>query len=100
MGWSSAGVVTDPSDDDILADTGALGVGVTQFGVIVDMVGGSTIVIEHRNTGNTANLHSQRVPVSYEKLYFTMPFAPGVNERVRLRVETGFTGTVQASLFT
>jgi hypothetical protein len=100
MAWSTEGVITDPADDAILADSGALGVGVSQFGIIADIGGPSVLVIEHRNTANTANLSSQRLPMAYATVHFMMPFAPSLNERVRLRLETGFAGTAQGSIFT
>ncbi len=102
MAWASEGILTNPALDAILADSGALPACTT--GVTV-LLGGSVACIctlEHRNAANTANIASQVIAITANQL---LPMdLPGVvfaaNERIRIRLNVGVTGSLQASLLT
>lgn len=101
MAWDSNGFITDPSDNQIIADTGALG-GLTTatFTMLISSDVACEIALEHRNATNTANIHSHRInhndPSRTVDLQF--PVTLGVNERLRLRLITGFEGALQGSI--
>lgn len=100
MAWNTSGLVNNPSTDDILADTGQLGLGIFGFTIVVYSTVGCLIDIEHRNTTNTTTLHSQRV---YIPAYTPMPILSvgislSLNERLRVRLLEGVTGDVQVSV--
>jgi len=102
MAWATAGIQTNPATDAILADSGALPGGV---GAVTVVIGGSVafiVTVEHRDAANTANVKTQVLAAGAND-----PFSvelPGINfaasERIRVRLNAGVTGSVQASLFT
>jgi len=102
MAWATAGVQTNPATDAILADSGALATGVTEATVILGASVACICTIEQRNAANSANVNTQVIAVAANAVeQITLP---GVNlaasERIRLRLNVGVTGSVQASVFT
>ena len=101
MGWYSAGPIVDPSNDEILADTGALGLGLLTCTVMVYTTYTCIVYVERRNALNTSTVNSQPVQInSGSDVIKPLPIAVNLGERVRLRLETGFTGSLQASILT
>lgn len=102
MAWHTNDVITNPGTDEILADTGALAVGSQGVSILVDSDSGCAFWFEQRNSANTATVHKQRFSVSQSGpvYYGNVPITLGVNERLRLRLEEGFIGSIQGSLFT
>jgi hypothetical protein len=101
MAWFSAGVLTNPILDTIMADT----VGVNGSGSLRVILGGSVPVIatiEQRNAANTANINSQVIAVAAnEVLSLDLPGIPfATSERLRVRLNVGITGSCQASILT
>jgi hypothetical protein len=101
MAWFTAGIQTNPATDAILADTGAL---VGNSGDVTVIVGGSVAAIytiEHRNSANTANIASQVVATGINVAQeFTLPgITTASGERIRVRLNVGVTGSLQASVF-
>jgi hypothetical protein len=101
MTWTTGGILTNPATDAIVADTGAYVGGQTQITAVIASTVASILIVEHRNAANTANINSQAVIVSANETYVLQ--IPGVslapNERFRVRLFAGITGSLQASLF-
>jgi hypothetical protein len=104
MAWYTEGVVSSPSANDLLADTGQLSVGgrTIQSMVLAANVS-ATIRLEHRNAANDTTLNSQTF---YLSALAPVTFQPNVgvtvsaNDRFRIVVVSGLiVGNVQASLF-
>jgi hypothetical protein len=105
MAWSTAGIITNPTTGQIVADTGALPA--TPF--IPTLMCWSTvsvnITLHHRNSTNTADLHIQQMSLTTEGTPFVIFGLPtsitlGANERLTLTVDSGFTGQIQCSIIT
>ena len=102
MAWFTAGVQTNPATDAILADTGALAGGQSGAAVVIGANVAMVVTVEHRNAANSANINTQVLACGANAPYDVD--LPGVtfaaSERIRIRLNTGVTGSVQASLFT
>lgn len=101
MAWDTNGLITDPSDNAILADTGAVGSMMTKdYCVLTSADAACELVLEHRNVMNTSNLHSHRINHNdpSRTVDLQIPITLGVGERLRVRLVTGFTGDIQGSL--
>lgn len=99
MSWNTNDVLTNPGDDAILADTGALGVGSKDVTVLIDAPDGGVAYLEERNALNTATIHSQRFVLYNALTFLQLAITLGINERLRLRLESAITGTIQGSIF-
>lgn len=98
MAWHTAGPLEDPSAGDVLADTGALGVGVSGFTILIDTTAGGYVDLVHRNALNTQDLHLQKLYISPgTPLPLGATLTLALNERLLLRVRDGLTGTIQGS---
>src|SRR5258706_15132329 len=97
MAWYSEGTLTDPGDATVLADTGVL-TAVIQFGVIIQVDAGSVIELVVRNSLNTNDVHVQPFNPS-GTFQGTFPLTL-VAQRLQLRLKTGITGTITATIFT
>lgn len=97
--WVSGGMKTDPVADDILADSGALAVGVTAA-ILVSSTVGLTVELVRRNAANNADVHVHPILVSAYVPFIAsgIPIGLSINERVLLRVKDGATGDVQGSI--
>lgn len=104
MSWYTEGKKTFPVTGDLLADTGAVGIGsLTQFTFVIAMNLSATVVIHHRNALNNADLHSQYIWVSGSVLQtFQMPVILGTSERLTVTMGSDtYEGTeVQVSILT
>src|SRR5262245_33509277 len=101
MPWATAGVQSNPATDAILADSGNKGYGPFEASVIFGGNVAAVAVIEHRDTTNTSNINSQVIACAANQC--VQVWLPGVtlaNERIRVRLNAGVTGAVQASVFT
>jgi hypothetical protein len=103
MAWSTAGILTNPAIDTILADTGAVATtsGPVDIHVIVGGSVASIITIEHRNSTNTANISSQVVAfgANVAEEFDLKNIILAASERVRLRLNAAVTGSIQGSIF-
>ena len=97
----TAGALTNPAANTILADTGPMGLGSTAPAFVICSTVASVVVLEYRDAANVANLYSQvfTVPVS-SCFYYLYPtsWSNDVDERVRLRLNSVIVGSIQASL--
>jgi hypothetical protein len=105
MAWSTAGLITNPTNGQIVADTGALPAipFVPTFWCYSTVA--CQLTLHHRNATNSADLHTQQVALSTENSNFQTFGIPtqitlGVNERITLTVDIGFVGQIQCSIFT
>jgi hypothetical protein len=97
----TAGALTNPAINTILADTGPLLLGSTQPAFVVCSTVASVVVLEYRDATNTINLYSQvfAVPISSCFQYFyPLSWAVAPDERIRLRLNSAIVGSIQASL--
>lgn len=98
MSWATNGPITDPAEGEILADTGALTLGITAT-LICTTTSACTFELVRRNAANTADVKTLTIPVLLSPIFFTsVPLGVSVNERFQIRCVTSVTGTVQASL--
>lgn len=90
-GWSSVGMVTNPNDGDVIADTGALLAVSADFTVVVfTSSNDATFEIVVRNSANSADVAKQLVRVSYYSTggmaSYRIPVALLLNQRLIVRV--------------
>lgn len=105
MAWSTAGIITNPTTGQILADTGALPAVVFVPTFLCWSLIACNITLHHRNATNTVDLHTQQMALSTEGSPFAVIGLPtavtlGLNERLTLTVDIGFTGQIQCSIIT
>jgi len=102
MAWATGGILTNPATDAILADSGPLVEGQTGVTIIFGGSVAAIATIEHRNALNTANIASQVIAISVNdaKEYELPGISVAANERIRLRLNVGVVGSLQASVFT
>jgi hypothetical protein len=97
----TAGPLTNPAINTILADTGPMIAGSTAPAFVVCSTVASVVVLEYRDAANAANLYSQvfTVPLNscFHYLYPTS-WTTVDDERVRLRLNSAIVGSIQASL--
>jgi hypothetical protein len=102
--WYSGGVKVNPAANDILADSGAIAADQSvTFKIIVACTVAAAPVLEHRNAANDTNLHSHIFPMPANGILdvnFQYPVPLATNERIRVRINAGITGQIQASLLT
>jgi len=100
--WFTNGIQTNPTANQIVADTGAVGDGAGHdFDVYVSSTVAVAIVVEWRNAANDANVLAYIIPVPANGFaYWTSRGALAFqgNERVRLRMNSGVTGSVQGAI--
>jgi hypothetical protein len=102
MTWFSAGIVTNPATDAILADSGALAgdAGPQDVSILVGGTVLAVLTIEHRNAANGANLFSQVITSpANDARQFWVTTRFNSSERVRVRLNVGVTGSLQSSIF-
>lgn len=100
MAWDTAGIVTDPAAAAILADTGALSLGLFDFTIIVYVNTAGRIELVHRNALNNADVKKQIIYSlgTSEPIIFHFSQALALSERIVVRCRDGFTGDAQASI--
>lgn len=100
--WYTNNIVTNPAANQIIADTGAIGDGWGHdFDVCVSSTAIAAIVIEWRDATNTANVFAHIIPIPANgSVCFTSrgSLTFQVGERVRLRMNSAITGSVQGSI--
>lgn len=100
--WVSAGEIEDPADGEILADTGALSLGLANAAVIITSNTGLVVELVRRNATNDADVQKQALQISsYIPFVISgLPIGLSMNQRVLLRVKgPGTVGIVQGSIF-
>lgn len=98
--WATAGEKTDPTDGDILADTGPLTLGITG-GIIITSTTPITVELVKRNAANDADVAKHPLPVGAYVLFLNnLPLGISMNQRYLLRLVGTVTGEnkVQASI--
>lgn len=98
--WVSEGEKTNPPAGQILADTGALSLGITA-GLIITSTTPITVELVKRNALNTADVRTHPLPVSAYVLFMqSVPMPLSVGERYQLRLVGAVEGdnVVQASI--
>ena len=97
--WVNGGVVTNPTSNAVLVDTGALGGGSSTYTFIIasTVVARTEIVV--RNAANTADVTKQTVPSSANSaISLTIPIDVPPGGRVIVRLVTGVTGVMDVSI--
>jgi len=100
MAWASEGPLTDPSNGDLLADTGplpALGAG---FSILADSNAACYVNLVLRNSLNTTDLFTQKLYVhpSTPNPLASISMTPGLNQRLLVRAAEAVVGTIQVSI--
>lgn len=100
MAWATANTITDPTAGTILADTGALSIGLLSFTILLASSGPSaTLELQLRNAANSANVATQTInSTGYGSDAIPVPIVIGLNQRLRLVVVNNYTGDVDASI--
>ena len=100
MAWATEGVKVDPVTDDLLADTGQLSIGIASFTILMHNANGGSVVIQHRNAMNNADLHSQKayLPSGFLHTVIGPVAVVATGERLRVLAATDFSGEVQVSI--
>lgn len=101
MAWFTAGPQTNPADQAILADTGAITIGNNTIAtVVVTANAQASVVVERRDATNATTLTSQfiRCPANDTKVVSLGTVALAINERLRVLNSGALAGIVQASL--
>jgi len=103
--WFTAGVLTNPVTDTILADTGVIAGALPNSycvnTIVISSNVAAVIFLEQRNAANSANINSQAIliqasdTITYPRFCVVLT---EVNQRIRLRLNAGVTGTMQASI--
>jgi hypothetical protein len=97
----TAGVLTNPAANAILADSGEINDGQHEMQLILSSNVAAVIFFEHRNTANTGNVFTQAFLIGANQS-FTVKIDKFVTlnagERFRLRLNSGVTGTLQGSI--
>lgn len=98
MGWVTNGIVTNAAANDILADTGSMLAGITNFILIIWTNVGGALDIVQRNATDTGDIHTQRIAA--DSLFHAegIPINLALNQRLQIRVVDGYTGDFQASI--
>jgi hypothetical protein len=99
--WVSAGILTNPATNAIMADTSALpDGGQTAVTVFCGSSVAAIFVVERRDEFNTSNISSQVISViASGTIEVTFPgITYASNERFRVRLIAGITGQAQCSI--
>lgn len=101
--WTTNGVITNPTTNAILADSGPLTGTPHIINAYVASTVAAVVFVEWMDATNTTALKSQALFVGANS---NTPFTPTVqmnefnaNERIRVRLNAGVTGQMQASIF-
>jgi len=101
MAWDSAGLLSSPVSDTVLADTGALTAGALTVTLIIYAPGGGGVELQQRNPTNTTTVMAQKLNI-YGGIPITGSIGPilfSLNERLRIVADGDLTGDVQVSVF-
>jgi len=101
--WATEGIITDPGNNELLADTGALTVGTFSFTILAWSDVGGSLTLRLRNALNNGDVKTQKITLSTSNNVFSeivsVPIVVlAVNQRVTLTLDSGFTGTIQCSI--
>jgi hypothetical protein len=99
MTWATAGLLTDPNTNTILADTGAIAAGSYQLTLLLFTTVACGVTFHYRDAANTSDIKTQQITISTETNGFQVipintPISIGANERFTLTLDQGFTGGV------
>jgi hypothetical protein len=100
MAWFTAGILTNPAIDTILADTGAVPAAISGVTIILGGNIACVATIEHRNAANNANNASQVIATTagIATPFYLQGIDVQPGERVRIRLNAAVTGSIQASV--
>jgi hypothetical protein len=100
--WVTNGVMTNPAANAILAESVIPADATKKFSVVVSTNVAAIVFVEWRDSTNTANLRSQAILLpANQTVQVWADFVPNfaADERIRIRLNTGVTGTMHGSLF-
>jgi len=98
MAWATEGPKSLPAASALLADTGAFGLGLFDFTVIIAATHSAALEFAQRNALNTADSHVQDIYVDVGTQAFRAGITLAVNERLVVRCKTAVDGDIQASI--
>lgn len=96
----SAGEQTNPSDADVIADTGALAAGIYEVRVTVGASAAADVALERRNAANSGNVGDVpviKVPAG-QTCQYVFTYKLELSERLRVIMDDALTGTIAATL--
>jgi hypothetical protein len=100
--WESGALATNPSQDDVLVDTGQLVAGDYFISFEMHSTAATKLIIAHRNAANDADLDDYEVPCPADTsipVVVPVKLAAATNERFIVRCKANITGDAQASIF-
>jgi hypothetical protein len=100
LGPFSEGELTNPSDNDVAADTGALPNGSYEMLITVGASAAADVMVQRRNAANDDNVGATvvlKAPAGQSGQY-RMLFALKVDERVRVIMDDALTGTISVAI--
>lgn len=100
MGWASNGTINNPVPGQIMADSGAIVLGlVTRFNVSLWGAMGGDFELALRNAANSADVSSQMLRLQKGQ-YFNeeFPLTLAINQRIVVRAYDSMTGDFQAAI--
>lgn len=99
--WVDGSIFTNPTDQTLLVDTGALPAGDYLVAVNGAASADEVFDVQHRNAANSANVNVQRRRPKAGDIdwVFSNKFTVAANERIRVLQSGGLTGEVQLSIF-
>lgn len=105
MAWGTAGKLTDPGANAVLADTGPLAAVAFVPTLICWANVACLITLRHRNAANNADVHAQQLSLTTEgdnSRIFGLPSSVtlGLNERLILTLDIAIVGQIQCSIIT
>jgi hypothetical protein len=102
--WNSAGILTNPAANTIMADSGPQNEGLRAWSVVCSATGSAQLIVEHRNATDTANVpnHTQGLLIAANG-YAPLNPAAGIfflqDERIRVRANAAVAGAAQCSVW-
>ena len=98
MAWDTEGVIENPTEGQIMADTGAILLGIVAvFTIIIWGETETSFEIAVRNAANNADVNVQRISAN-KYLLVGVPLSLGVNQRVVVRSVAAASYNYQASI--
>jgi len=97
---ASGGELTDPADNALAADTGALSAGIYELRITVGASAAADVAVERRNAANGANVGAVpviKVPAGQSGQYL-FTFKLETSERVRVIMDDALTGTIAVTI--
>lgn len=100
LGPYSEGELTNPVDDALTADTGALAAGNYEFLITVGASAAADVMVQRRNAANSGNVGNTvvlKAPAGQSGQYRFL-YVLETSERVRVIMDDALTGTIAVSI--